>query len=153
MPTIENELHNALVARAADLLSAATTCLALADMPIEGHPSFQLVRIRQAIHELESAEALTATLFVRAGASWDSLATRFELSRQALHRRLAARGEGQYGMAQEYSDLRQSDLDEGCRLVEVLASDIGSELSDALSERANELAELRRIPHWWRSGE
>jgi len=109
MPAIEEELHKALIARAADLLSAAATCLSVADLEMDTHPSFQLVRIRQAILELESAEALTAALLVRCGASWDTLSVQFELSRQAMHRRLAARAERAYNDAQTYAELRRVD--------------------------------------------
>jgi hypothetical protein len=38
MAAIEEELHNALIARAADLLSAAATCLSVADMRMDTHP-------------------------------------------------------------------------------------------------------------------
>jgi len=151
MAGLEDELENALVARAAALLDAATTCMAIADMPLDIHPSFQFLRVREAIRELEYAEALTAALFVRCGASWDVLAARSGRSRQALHRRLATKAEETYGEAQSYPDYHQDTLANYCGYVDSFSRGLGDELPDDLRSRAGELASLRRTPHWWRA--
>jgi hypothetical protein len=78
------------------------------------------------------------------------LSVQFELSRQAIHRRLAARAERAYNEAQMYLDLRRDDLAEGCELIWAFSHRIGDDLTDELERRAQELASLRRTSHWWR---
>ena len=123
-------------------------------------------------------EALTAAILLRSGMSWNAMAARVDQSRQALHRRLSARGEEMFYRAQEGSGYREYDpevlakalrkaekvrgglrRDEAMRaLLPYTARDLIltmmrnpsiEEILNAPPALAAELVELRKIPQWW----
>lgn len=120
---------------------------------------------------LTDIEALTAVILQRCGMSWDAMAARVDLTRQALHRRLSDRGEELFDAA--VSGLRFRDLDRETFLAELRAASqagevprlpvssedlynalLGAppedEIVSAPDDLVVQLVELRRIPEWWK---
>lgn len=123
-------------------------------------------------------EALTAVILQRCGVSWDTMAAQADVSRQALHRRLSARGEELFDeavkdvMAERENDqkalvkaLRKAQKIEDifershslshlpattAMLVERLAAlPSPEEILAAPMALASNLVELRQISRWW----
>jgi hypothetical protein len=61
--------------------------------------------------DVTDVEALNAAILLRAGASWEAMAYHLEASRQAVHRRLAARGEMLFAAATDSAHDRTTDPD------------------------------------------
>ena len=61
------------------------------------------------VTDIHDIEALNAAILLRAGASWEMMAFHLGLSRQAVHRRLAAKGEELFEEAMAESDERTTD--------------------------------------------
>jgi hypothetical protein len=120
---------------------------------------------------LTGLEALTAVILQRCGMSWDSMAARVDMTRQALHRRLSDRGEELFDAAVD--GLMFRDLDGDAFVAELRAATQAGEvprlpvspedIRDALLSIPPEeeivsapddlvawLVELRRIPEWWK---
>lgn len=120
-------------------------------------------------------EALTAVILQRCGMPWDSMAARVDKSRQALHRRLSARGEKlfEYAVrALQYEELDREVFLERARAAlageapfppkqPVRDQDIrealesmpsAEEILSAPSRLAAALGKLRRVPDWWKRG-
>jgi hypothetical protein len=119
-------------------------------------------------------EALTAVILQRAGVPWDALAG-LEVSKQALHRRLRARGEALFAESLRESDQRETDpkvLIRSLRKAErgggvlrplpFLSQALISALVElpkpadilrAPAKLAATLSELRHVPRWWWSWE
>ncbi len=124
----------------------------------------------------QDIEALTAAILQRAGMSWNAMAARVDQSRQALHRRLGARGEELFELA------RMNQLDDDVDIIEAMSEmkkvrgweqqhEVLSELGISYATRdiimylqrlpkakeilmaptkvASDLVELRHIPCWW----
>lgn len=102
---------------------------------------------------LADVRALSAVIFNRAGMPWDAIAAMVDCSKQALHRRFAARGEGLFDEAVE-----------GIREAEVTALELGlpsevewhmrsfpspEDISTAGSQLASNLVRFRKVPRWW----
>src|SRR4051812_891550 len=92
MATFESELRAALMYRRSELLGIANEALYAAEMPeVEYAPAAEPRRLDAMRYDVIDAEALTAVCLTRVGVSWDALAARYDISRQALHRRLSSR--------------------------------------------------------------
>ena len=111
----------------------------------------QLDQLRRLHEDLELAETLTAVVLVRAGTSWDVLASRGGVSRQALHRRLARRGEDAFALTNKHgwSDDIEFDL---ALLKSYSRAGMLNRLRDSPQRPAPALTELRRRPRWWANG-
>lgn len=149
---IEEEISRALRGRAALLLELAHQAMLSANSyDVEGgQPDPWDVSMMRNL--LDDSEALGAALCSRSGVSWDSMAGRYGVSRQALHRRLASRGDVLWSRAQRHEDVWSVPERD------VLTAELQSALnawSELVHERAvvlaAELARLRSIPGWWHS--
>jgi hypothetical protein len=178
MPAIEEELRRAISYRNEMAVELAHDLLFVAGQSGDDEAHFFL-RGRGIIggrFDVLAAdiEALTATILQRGGITWDAMAAPLELSKQALHRRLAARGEELFQEAVRARDrttdpkvliqalrvlkreriatsklpaslgFRSRDLIE--RLLSLPAPE---EVLTAPSELAAALSELRQYPRWW----
>jgi hypothetical protein len=122
-------------------------------------------------------EALTAVILQRAGVPWDVMAARADQSRQALHRRLSARGEELFSNALRASPYREHDTKKVVKALRRAERSEGWEQRDkafgrlairsrdlleallripprenivsAADALASNLVELRQIPRWW----
>jgi hypothetical protein len=122
-------------------------------------------------------EALTAVILQRSGVPWDVMAARADMSRQALHRRLSARGEELFQGALQISEYRERDTRKVLKALrraekvegwsaqhtalgrlEIRTRDLVQHLLripsrvDIISAPkvlAANLVELRQIPRWW----
>jgi hypothetical protein len=157
MAVFEEELMAALSARADWLTTAATLCIGSIDDPLTDHrdaypPSWELDQLSNAKSFISNAEALTAAIMVRCGVPWDAMAAGLSVSRQALHRRLARRGEDLFGEVQKHSGsaslLFQDQL---VRLGAMTEKDRLADLAVFASEKAASLNLLRQTPNWWKT--
>lgn len=82
------------------------------------------------------------------------LASRFEISKQTLHRRQAERGEVLYGDAQDYTSIIEGDLvGDIDHLVTWTGGDASpEEFVEATRSMASQLLAVRRDPRWWEPG-
>ncbi|MCE9516005.1 MAG: hypothetical protein NTY24_11145 [Mycobacterium sp.] len=122
-------------------------------------------------------EALTAVILQRAGVPWDVMAARADQSRQALHRRLSARGEELFSRARRQAAYRERDTkkivkalrraqrsedweqrDKAFGRLAIRSRDLVNALLNippierivsAADGLASNLVELRQIPRWW----
>ncbi len=108
MPSLESQLLNAVAYRNEIAVEIANRLLAIAATPIDeidtlvwGPYSF--------CADIADVEALNAAILLRAGASWEAMAFHLRTSRQAVHRRLAARGEELFAEATASGDDRTTD--------------------------------------------
>lgn len=135
--------------RRALVLQIAADTLWAAEMPdLYWHPSMEASRLKALRENAKRAEALTAVILTRVGLSWDALGAEYDITRQALHRRLANAGERLYQDGRRY-DYRR-DVVNALELINSHVS--GVELKDIEAEeaeRTNELVGLRQVPHWW----
>jgi hypothetical protein len=97
MPTIEQELLEAISSRNAAAVELAGVLLNLARQS-NGRGAWSWIATSGLLggHLSRAAadiEALTAVIMQRSGISWDAMAAPLEVSKQAMHRRLADRGE------------------------------------------------------------
>lgn len=91
--SIEEDVTLAVIAQRSALLAAANRCIGAERSSLAPASLNDFEAMQWAIEDAKDAEALTATLLNRAGVTWDAMAARQEVSKQALHRRLANRGE------------------------------------------------------------
>jgi hypothetical protein len=142
MSTTQNErLYDLLLARSQTAMELATTFLMWAD-PCAEMANTVPDWVRTSRHQLADLEAVNCALLLQAGVSWDALAAQQEVSRQALHRRLAQPVDRLLSEDQsQHSDWREDDL----HLDLNLTSRLGRHL------RANMMAELARGPDIWSS--
>lgn len=147
---IEEEISRALMRRAALLLELAyQAIISSTSYDVEGgQPDPWDISLMRNL--LEDSEALGTALCSRSGVSWDSMAGRYGVSRQALHRRLASRGDLLWIRAQHRKavwSVPDRDL-----LPEQLQGALDS-WSKSVHERAvvlaSDLARLRSSPGWW----
>ena len=178
MPAIEEELREAITYRNEMAVELARGLLFLAERANPwlsiGEGAIIDGRYGKIVTDIE---ALTAVILQRAGMSWDAMAARTAISKQALHRRLGSRGEALFAQSLQESDQREPspralirflhkaerahDWDE---LREVLgplplkSEDLIFQLvtlpkpEDILwapTQFAASLSELRKIPRWW----
>lgn len=113
MPTIEEELRQAISYRSEMAVDLAHSLLRLASedgeyvMPVIGGEGGV---INGHYGKLAAdIEALTAVILQRAGMPWEALAAPAEISKQALHRRLRSRGEALFAESLRESDQRETD--------------------------------------------
>jgi hypothetical protein len=120
---------------------------------------------------LSDIEALTAVILQRCGMSWDSMAARVDLTRQALHRRLSDRGEELFdaavagqrfrGLDREafVAELRAASQAGEVPRLAVSSADIRNallgappeeEIISAPDDLVAQLVEMRRMPEWWK---
>ncbi|EUA32001.1 MULTISPECIES: hypothetical protein [Mycobacterium] len=96
MPPLEEELRQAIAFRNEMAVELANSLLILAsDDGGRQYPASLMITAFGADTDrtLANVQALTAVILNRAGMPWDAIAAHVECSKQALHRRLAARGE------------------------------------------------------------
>jgi hypothetical protein len=151
--SLEEELADALRYRCELLVGVATACLAAAntDFGSEGWspypPSEALVTLREASSDLAAAEALTAAILTRVGVSWDVLASRQNLTRQSLHRRLAAEAQKMYQLAHDYP-VRDLSFEIGL-LRRFASAPWIRNLEATPATVAALLMSVRNTPRWW----
>ncbi len=102
-------------------------------------PAGTFEAIRSCKSKLEAAEALLAVVANRGGLTWDAMASYYDVSKQAHHRRLSAKGERLWLAAQDRSGIRTSELQ---LFDEAVASVVASDGAVLLAQRA-------RDPGWW----
>jgi hypothetical protein len=182
MPAIEEELRQAISYRSEMAVDLAHTLLLLASedgeyvLPtISGDGGIINGRYAQLATNIE---ALTAVILQRAGVPWDALAAPTEVTKQALHRRLRARGEALFAESLRESDQRETDpkaLIRALREAERVAHDSDgrgrvlrslpfysqdlishlvrlpkpADILRAPAQLAATLSELRNVPRWW----
>jgi hypothetical protein len=177
MPAIEEELRQAISYRSEMAVHLAHSLLLLASE--DGEDVWPTISGDGGIINgyyarlATDIEALTAVILQRAGVPWDALAAPTEVSKQALHRRLRARGEALFAESLRESDQRETDpkaLIRSLRKAErgggvsvpFHSSDLISDLvklpkpADILrapAQLAATLSELRNVPRWWWSWE
>jgi hypothetical protein len=102
-------LENALLELMEDLDGIASDAVLLArTLDDIDFNTFLIIRhCRQAVAR---AEALLAQVANRGGLSWDQIAGYYEVSKQALHRRLSARGEHLYQWAEKSTSKPELEL-------------------------------------------
>jgi hypothetical protein len=96
MPAPEEELRHAIALRNEMAVELASFLLRLASDDGGGYfPASLMIPAFDAGPDrlLADVQALTAVILNRAGMPWDAMAAQVECSKQALHRRHAARGE------------------------------------------------------------
>jgi hypothetical protein len=96
MPALEEELRHAIAFRNEMAVELASSLLGLAsDDGGRHYPAGLMIFAlgRDTDRLLANIQALTAVILNRAGMPWDAIAAQVECSKQALHRRHAARGE------------------------------------------------------------
>lgn len=151
--SLEQEIDNALLEQSAELMEVIGHCnLILMNSLSDGHPSHIFDTFREARFALGRAEALQAALLRRAGASWDVMSSRGggirdsnPVSRQAMHRRLAAEGEYNFQLAQKFPDQARDSLANPVLTVPPTPSKI----LKFCAARASEIMEAKSIPQWW----
>lgn len=158
MADLQDELAVVLDIRQHYLLDIAQWALDAAQMrapfgvPLAG-PGEQMQSFDRLRRNVDYAEALTAAVLLRAGASWDVLAAGRGVSRQALHRRLAARAEDAYDLARSglnaYGHRRLRTNYDLAELAKRLSPDQLDGLTRAPAMLAEQLAERRRTRGWW----
>lgn len=137
MSNMEAELLEAITARNAIAVDLATDLLRLARAR-DGHDAWDVMFYTElAGGRLSSMaariEALTAVIMQRSGVSWDAMAAPLEISKQAVHRRLANSGEELYQQAileKPYRTTDEETLHEMLELLDGARSD--EEFNDAL---------------------
>ncbi len=155
--SLHQEIENALLRQSADLMSVVSSCnFILMHSLFDEHPTFLFSRFRAAHLDLKRAEALEAALLNRAGVSWDVMSSGAGgikgasiVSRQAMHRRLAASGESDFLEAQKYTQLAREDI-EGAVLT---VPPIPSKILKLCAIRTNEIMDARSYPQWWLDSE
>lgn len=137
MPGMDAELLEAISARNAMAVDLATDLMQLARAG-NGHDAWTaMLRTGLAGGRLSAVaaqvEALTAVIMQRSGISWDAMAAPLEISKQAVHRRLANAGEELYQRAIDEKLFRTTDQAVLIDALELLG-DAGSddEFQDAL---------------------
>jgi hypothetical protein len=101
--------------------------------------------------DFEEAEALTCALMRYSGASWDSLATHYGVSRQSLHRRMAPLADEYMDQAEEYVDVHRRGLQSDFDLVQDSVRHLEESLWSDLTEGARVWQARRQRPGWWRN--
>jgi len=183
MPAIEEELRQAISYRSEMAVELAYSLLRLAsedgeyELPVLSGEGGGIINGDYAKRAAD-IEALTAVILQRAGMPWEALAARAEITKQALHRRLHARGEALFAESLRQSDQRETDpraLIPFLRKAERVAHDWGklrevlrplphhsedlilylfmmpkpADILRAPAQLAATLSELRHVPRWW----
>ncbi|GJF09951.1 hypothetical protein NGTWS0302_16680 [Mycolicibacterium cyprinidarum] len=176
---LEDELRDAIALRNEMAVELAVSLLRLAtDYGLDPYEPGDRIVGGNYSRVTTDIEALTAVILQRCGISWDTMAARADVSRQALHRRLSARGEELFDDAiyklkapRTYDKERLIDAlrkaegiedeferDQALRLlptktrhlIELLVTmPSPEEILGAPNLLAAQLVELRQIPRWW----
>jgi len=155
--SVEYEIKNALLQQSSDLLEVISTCnYVLMNSLLDIHPSFIFESFRDARLALERAEAIHSALIQRSGVSWDVMSSRAggaqkgsPVSRQAMHRRLAVKGESIFQMAQDFPDINRGNIARAVLSVPPKPK----EILKLCAARTNEIMEAKAKPHWWLQNE
>jgi hypothetical protein len=150
MATSSDRIHNLLLARSVSAISLANTLLSMADpcgaaanriAPISAYA------IREGIREVE---AETCALMLKSGVSWDAIATRYQVSRQSLHRRVAFLADERLNRANDSVGYNEGNLHYYLRS----AVESAVHLQDSVDAELVEGIDIwnnRRLRHgWWR---
>ena len=121
MPAVE-DLERAVSVLIEYLNGVVDDAVRLAGGMDEIDPATTFQTIRLCKQRLEAVEALLAVVANRSGLTWDAMASSYDVSKQAHHRRLSARGERLSLAAQEGSGIRELQL-----FHETVASEVASE--------------------------
>lgn len=156
MPSLESQLLNAVAYRNELVVGIANRLLA---MPTRSMGDIDNLVWGPAYYcaDISDVEALNAAILLRAGASWEAMAYWLQTSRQAVHRRLAVRGEMLFAHAAETGDDRTTDpaslistYDDTKALLESGDFDGGMELLSTLGprtdEQVNHLLAIEQMP-------
>jgi hypothetical protein len=155
--SLHQEIENAFLRQSADLMSVVSSCNFIVMHSLsDDHPSFVFDHFRESHWALERAEALQAALLNRAGVSWDEMSSRAGgirsrsiVSRQAMHRRLAALGESNFRESQIYPHLAREAIESTVLTVPLKPSKI----LKLCAVRANEIMRAKSHPQWWLDSE
>ena len=145
--SLEKEIENAVLSQTAELMSVISSCnLILMGSLFDHHPSIVFETFRQIRFSVEHAEALQAVLLTRAGISWDVMSSgESNVSRQAMHRRLANNGEFYFEMAQQYPLQARESIEKAVLTVPPKPK----KLFAYCKNKTNEIMKSRVHPQWW----
>ncbi|WKV79542.1 hypothetical protein HBB06_16060 [Streptomyces sp. SNU607] len=139
------ELVTGLSKAALDLASSAATI----SQPVDG-PVFGLRFIQDIAHQQQELERLLIAVLHHSGVPWEVLAHRYGVTRQSLHRRLAAPvNEALTTGRSQRLELQQAEeaTEHLASMAEIVFANLGH-LDEATAVWRQRQAE----PQWWRNG-
>jgi hypothetical protein len=110
MPSLETQLLNAVAFRNELAVALANRLLNITLLPMSEIDRLVWGSMTYSA-DIADIEALNAAILLRAGASWEAMAFHLSTSRQAVHRRLAMRGEDLFAEATATADERTTDAE------------------------------------------
>ncbi|MEU9021632.1 hypothetical protein [Actinomadura sp. NPDC048394] len=138
--------------RAETALGMASYLLGVAD-PCEAADPGEIVIeagvIRSLQKDLLQLEALTCALMQDAGMSWDAIASYYGVSRQSLHRRLAAASDKALQQAQDEPAVVEENLREDLGHAVTMVKHLARKIRPEIEQAAQVWRERRRQPGWW----
>ncbi|MEU3920193.1 hypothetical protein [Streptomyces sp. NPDC029004] len=148
MPThFEQRMRNLLVARSTSALSLSASFAAIAD------PTSEFARAPRAWPmvqgQIRYLERLTTAVLRQGGVPWDALAGFYGVSKQALHRRLAADVDEVIARSDQYREVHESDLVINHEIFSNAARTTIEVLDRQLDETSQIWASRRRQGRWW----
>jgi len=146
-------MTNLLLATSSSAMSLASSSLYFAAPSPIDDPSLVGEFFKTMRRELDDLEAGICALMRYAGVSWDALAENYDVSRQALHQRLAARADEILAEAQTYPALNHSQFYFDLELVSNYANRMKASFDQDLSDVVEIWQERRKRAGWWRDND
>lgn len=146
---MNKRLERLLLARSGLAMSLSSSFNAIADpcSPAANNPRYW--PMANLSEEVRTVEALSCALFTYSGMSWDALAARYGVSRQALHRRLGALADQAVDRAEAYPEHYRHALQFSQSVLEDRVPHISDSLQTELSRAVEVWGNRRKAPRWW----
>ncbi|MEU3233663.1 hypothetical protein [Nocardiopsis alba] len=143
----EDQFRRLLLMRSEIALTIADHFLNLATP--SGGSGDSLSFFREIKADLHAAEAVHIALLIHSGVSWDAVATRYGITRQALHKRFRASCDQTMTEAEEHEDLHESSLRDRSDSIDVTYSNFLEDIYSDLERGGRIWANRRKRKGWW----
>jgi hypothetical protein len=144
-------LPDLVLAMSATAASIASAALWLALPFGDDDPSDAAVYLNTMRAKITELEAYYCALMNYSGVSWDVLATYYDVSRQALHRRLSSHVQKGIERARNYPAVHYNDLIRELALIQSAAGSFTESPRQTIADAAQIWQERQEKADWWLS--